>query len=63
MKVVGISGSPKGKGNTEYLVGFVLSKLSTKGAETELITLSDKSIAPCKACYHCVERKRLQIKR
>jgi len=57
MKVVGISGSPRVKGNTEYLVGFVLSKLSTKGAETELITLSDKSIAPCKACYHCVKEK------
>lgn len=57
MKAVGISGSPRAKGNTEYLVDFVLSKLSAKGVDTELITLSDKSIAPCKACYHCVKEK------
>lgn len=56
-KVVGVCGSPRANGNTEYLVGFVLEKLAAKGLETELITLFDKSIAPCKSCYDCVEDK------
>lgn len=57
MKVLGICGSPREKGNTEYLVNFVLNHLTAKGVATELITLSDKSIAPCRSCYECVKRK------
>lgn len=57
MRIVGISGSPREKGNTEYLVDFLLGKLASKGIDTELIALFDKSIAPCKGCYHCVANK------
>ncbi len=57
MKVLGVCGSPRGKGNTEYLVNYVLDHLSARGAETELVTLHDKSIAPCKSCYECIKSK------
>lgn len=57
MKVLGICGSPREKGNTEYYVDFVLGKLTAKGIKTELVTLFDKTIASCKGCYDCVKEK------
>lgn len=57
MKVLGVCGSPRSKGNTEYLINYVLDHLSARGVETELITLFDKSISPCKSCYECVKSK------
>lgn len=62
MKVLGVCGSPREKGNTEYLVGFVLNHLSAKGAVTEVITLFDKSVAPCKSCYECAKSKNCSTK-
>lgn len=58
MKVIGICGSPRENGNTEYYINTTLNKLKKHGIETELIKLNDKSIAPCKGCYKCVEAKR-----
>ena len=44
MKVVGIVGSPRSNGNTEYLVRNTLDEISKNGIEVELITLCDKKI-------------------
>jgi multimeric flavodoxin WrbA len=53
MKVLGIAGSPRKDGNTEHYVRHALARLSAKGFETELVTLHDKSIKPCRGCYGC----------
>ncbi len=42
MKIVGISGSPRAKGNTEILVQEALRAASEVGAKQELIALSGK---------------------
>jgi multimeric flavodoxin WrbA len=57
MKVIGISGSPRKKGNTEFLVQSALNEIKKEGIDTELITLADKTINPCNACMACQKHK------
>lgn len=56
--VLGIGGSPRQSGNTEYLVKYVLERVAEKGFRTEYISLSGKVIHPCRACYGCRETGR-----
>ena len=53
MKILGIVCSPRVHGNTEIMVKDVLASAQKEGAETELITLAKKNIAPCDACQTC----------
>lgn len=53
MKVLGIVGSPRPKGNTEYLVREALEILKNEGIEVEMVKLGEKNIAPCEACNAC----------
>lgn len=57
MKVLAISGSPREKSNTSCMLNHTLEALARHELETELITLDDKKIEPCKACYYCVTHK------
>ena len=53
MKLIAISGSPKGvEGCTGPLVNTMLEAAQTAGAETELFSLGDLSVLPCKGCQH-----------
>ena len=56
MKVVGIVCSPRKGGNTEILVREALDAIQELGGETELITVSGKTINPCDGCRTCVEK-------
>jgi multimeric flavodoxin WrbA len=53
MKILGISGSARKKGNTDILVNKVLSGVAQMGGETELIYLSDYHINECRGCDAC----------
>jgi multimeric flavodoxin WrbA len=54
MKVLGISGSPRGKqSNTKRLVERVLEGAQSSGAEIELIDLSGLKLEYCIACGRC----------
>lgn len=53
LKVVGIVGSPRKNGNTEFMVKYTLDKIKKEGIETELITLNDKNINYCVGCDSC----------
>jgi multimeric flavodoxin WrbA len=55
MKVIGIIGSPRPKGNTEYLVKEALEVLKKEGIEVEMIKLGEKNAAPCETCNACSE--------
>jgi multimeric flavodoxin WrbA len=57
MKVFGISGSPRKKGNTEFLIQLALDEIRKEGIDTEIITLADKTISPCNACMACQKDK------
>lgn len=58
MKVLGICGSPRIAGNTEYFLNLTLSEIEKHGIETELVRLAEKEIKPCKGCYGCVQAKK-----
>ncbi len=53
MKILAISGSPRPKGNTNYLVDQALEEASKLGIETEKIVLSDYRVNPCLGHDNC----------
>jgi multimeric flavodoxin WrbA len=53
IKIIGISGSPRSGGNTEFIVKEALNEAKKEGLETEFLSLSGKSIKPCNACLSC----------
>lgn len=53
MKVLGIVGSRRKKGNTFNLVNGVLKSAKSNGANTQLINLGDYNIKPCVGCEGC----------
>jgi multimeric flavodoxin WrbA len=55
MKLLGISCSPRKKGNTVVMLEEVFRGARQEGAETELYSVSDKQIEPCKGCMACWE--------
>lgn len=52
-KVIGIVGSPRKNGNTEFMVKTTLNKIEESGIKTELVTLHDKKIGYCIGCDSC----------
>ena len=61
VKIIGISGSPRLKGNTVYLVNKALEVAKELGAETELIKLGNTKISPCTACNKCKKTGKCSI--
>lgn len=49
--ILGISGSPTKKSNTDRLIKAVLDE---SRAESEFVKLSTINVRPCLACYKCV---------
>ena len=60
-KVVGIVGSPRANGNTEFMVKTTLNRIKKSGIETELITLHDKNINYCIGCDSCKKTNKCGI--
>lgn len=56
MFVLGFNGSPRQKGNTDYLLSLFLDEAEKRGFETERINAAFQSYEPCVGCGHC-ERK------
>ena len=55
MRVLGIVGSPRKKGNTEILMKEALRMARDVGGETDMFLMSEKQVAPCDACGTCFE--------
>ena len=53
VKVLGISASPRLKGNSDLLLRQALAGADAAGAGTEYIRLRDLNIAPCIECNSC----------
>ncbi|MGF7119160.1 flavodoxin family protein [Methanobacterium oryzae] len=53
VKVIGIIGSPRKNGNTEYLVEKALESAKKAGAGVEIIHLGRMKMEPCDACDIC----------
>jgi len=53
LKVLGISASPRERGNTDLLLREALRGAEAAGAEVEVVALRDLKIGPCIECYRC----------
>jgi multimeric flavodoxin WrbA len=61
MKVVGVSCSLRKGSNTKILVELALAAASEAGAETQLLDMHGKQIAPCHGCLACRETGKCRI--
>jgi multimeric flavodoxin WrbA len=57
MKVVGICGSPRKAGNTEFLLNEGLAVAKERGFETEKLLISEMKINFCNDCGDCSKGK------
>ncbi|WOF16922.1 flavodoxin family protein [Methanoplanus sp. FWC-SCC4] len=53
MKILGISGSPRKRGNTDIILNQILLGANDSGFETEAIFLRDYTINSCIGCEKC----------
>ncbi len=53
MLVIGLQGSPRKNGSTDYLLTSFLNEMESRGAETRAVTISRKNIKMCKGCGYC----------
>ncbi len=54
LKVLGILGSPRAKGNTDLLLDEALKGAQSQQAEVEKITVDKLNISPCREYYGCL---------
>ena len=62
MRVLGIMGSPRMKGNTDLLLDEALKGAKSQKAEVEKILVDKLQIAPCKEYYGCLRDGKCVIK-
>jgi multimeric flavodoxin WrbA len=53
MFVLGLQGSPRKKGNTNYLLSEFMKEAEKLGARTQIINAVSKNIKPCIGCGYC----------
>ncbi len=56
MMILGFQGSPRKKGNTNYLLSVFMEEAETLGAQTRIIEVAKKNIVPCIGCGHCEKK-------
>jgi multimeric flavodoxin WrbA len=61
LRVLGIAGSPRRRGNTDLLLAEVMRGAASQGAEVKTIVLSQLNIAPCQHCDGCLETGRCKV--
>ena len=57
MKVIGINGSPRKGGNTDYIIKVVFEVLEAAGIETEMVQIGGDIARGCTACGTCGRRR------
>ena len=58
MFVLGLQGSPRKKGNTNYLLQAFMNEAEKSGAQTHIIEVAKKNIVPCIGCGTCEKKGR-----
>ncbi len=61
MLVLGIQGSPRKKGNTNYLLSTFMDEAEKLGARVQVIRAPEKKITPCRGCGFCEKKGRCVI--
>src|SRR3989339_901880 len=53
MFVLGINGSPRHQGNSNFLTSLFMEEMQKKGHESEVLSAVRLKINPCIGCGHC----------
>lgn len=61
MKILGVSFSPREKGNTVAMLNEVLAAAKKDGAEVELYSVAGKNLQPCDGCWGCTKTGKCHI--
>lgn len=56
MLVLGLQGSPRKQGNTDFLLRAFMQAVEREGARTYIVRVCDKHIIPCRECGICEEK-------
>ena len=56
MIILGFQGSPRKKGNTNYLLSLFMKEAENLGAQTRIIEVAQKNIVPCIGCGYCEKK-------
>jgi multimeric flavodoxin WrbA len=56
MMILGFQGSPRKKGNTNYLLSAFMNEAENLGAQTRIIEVAQKNIVPCIGCGYCEKK-------
>lgn len=62
MKILGLQGSPRKKGNTRYLLDAFMEAAASRGAVTQTVQVVDINVTPCTGCSVCEKKGRCVIK-
>lgn len=62
MLALGLNGSPRKNGNTEYLLSAFLNEIEKHEIATKTVRVSKKTISPCIECGYCEEKGECIIK-
>jgi multimeric flavodoxin WrbA len=62
MKILGVSFSPRAKGNTVAMLSRALEAARREGAEADLYSVAGRNIQPCDGCWACMKTGRCHIK-
>ncbi|BBO69845.1 flavodoxin [Desulfosarcina alkanivorans] len=57
-KIVGISGSPVKKGNTDTFLEMILKDAGERGLDTDIVKLSEMTIKNCLHCNFCLSKQK-----
>ncbi|MGQ9514493.1 MAG: flavodoxin family protein [Thermoproteota archaeon] len=60
-KVLGVCGSPRLKGNTEFLLETALDEFENISFNKEEILLREHEVKPCISCQWCIDNNRCRI--
>ena len=56
MLVLGLQGSPRKKGNTNYLLSAFMEAVGKRGVQTHIVDVTQKNIEPCKEYVVCEKK-------
>jgi multimeric flavodoxin WrbA len=62
MNILGILGSARKRGNTEFLIDIALEEAKGHGATVARVSLRDLAIAPCDGCGKCQKSGKCVVK-
>ena len=61
MLVLGLQGSPKKSGSSDYLLKYFLAEIKKMGVNVQMLDIAQMDIHPCIGCGYCEKKGRCVI--